>query len=602
MRPSQVLDLMETLANISPASPHRGGLLLSKKDAETTREVYQQWLLLLVDLGYLPPDELKRTGHRLLSDMLKVDVLDLINSLTECLMLVRAQTDNGFKAHCNKVSSHLFSLLSEDRDKYLAGDVFAAKRLIQLFSYMSRLTLQDIDLSQSLLEGYLQVEAEMPQFEATPFLKTLNKIIQGWFGSYVPEEIAPSHGPGGVSGHGRCSLEVKYKDLTSDQLLEYAFGKPNWIVGPIHSNMDRISQTIFVPKSYKTFRTISMEPSTLQYFQQGVWRTIERQVQHSWYLRNHIGFREQERNQRLAKLGSIGRNYATLDLSSASDSVSYSLVKQLFSGTWMLRYLVACRSKRTWLPDGSIIALKKFAPMGSALCFPVETIIFAAICEQVTRNHRVSGDYSVFGDDIIVPTQCVEMTIRILQSLGFRVNHEKSYFSQQCWFRESCGAEYCDGFDVTPMRVSRKYASSDQDVRLSKLMALANTAYKYQYRNLRGFFLRKLRQSGFKCVFGPTQVLGDNVTNYHTKHRFNRNYQREEVLGSIAYNSYDSDVLKACDEAIRYRHWLESTYLRSNVNMGFQSVICKPVVKLKDAWFAAPPESDYSECLRVMSE
>ena len=228
----------------------------------------------------------------------------------------------------------------------------------------------------------------------------------------------PQHGPGGVAGHGRCTLEVKYKDLTYDQRLCYAFGTPDWVVGPVRSTLDRISETIFVPKSFKSFRTISMEPTTLQYFQQGVWKAIDSQVRRNSYLRRRIDFHDQERNQRLAAQGSLMRDYATLDLSAASDSVSYVLVKKLFKGTWLLRYLVTTRSTKTIFPDGTFLDLKKFAPMGSSLCFPVESIIFASICEYVTRRHHVNGHYSVFGDDIIVPTQCAETTIQLLNSLG----------------------------------------------------------------------------------------------------------------------------------------------------------------------------------------
>lgn len=411
MRPIQSILVLEDLRVQLRGPLFRKGIRLSPDDCSTVVDVYQQWILLMIDLGYLDPCTLKGDALRLLNDMMQKDVLDLNNAFSELLDKTRIQDFKGFKALCKRITPRLFKIIKGDMEMCSQGDVYSAKRLIQLFAFTGRLTLNDIDLTHECLETYTAVEEHMLD-ELPEFLTNgLNAIIRRWLKPFDTTRIIQSHGPGGVSGHGRIELQSKYKDLTSDSLLEYAFGAPKWVSEKMPSSMDRISQTIFVPKSYKTFRTISMEPTTLQYCQQGVWSEIDRVVASSKFLKARIGFHEQERNQRLAKRGSINRNYATIDLSAASDSVSYALVKKLFRGTKLLRYLVATRSRRTLLPDGRLISLKKFAPMGSALCFPVETIIFASICAYVTHGHGVSGDFSVFGDDIIVPTQCVEQVM-----------------------------------------------------------------------------------------------------------------------------------------------------------------------------------------------
>lgn len=591
MRPNQAFHVLETLRIQFSVPLCRKGVELSLDDSQTVLDVYQQWLLLILDLGYLHPEALQRDAQRLWIDMIHADVYDLNSAFAECLHSIRTQNFRGFKGLCSRISSHLYSMIREDIELVSQGDVYAAQRLVQLFSYTSRLSLNDIDLTQQLLRDYLAIEEKIQSEFPSKLIHSLNRIIRRWIGSFEPSHPHAQHGPGGIAGHGRCSLEVKYKDLTTDQRLEYAFGEPIWVVGPIRSTLDRISQTIFVPKSYKTFRTISMESSTLQYFQQGVWGVIDELVAKSSYLRNRIGFHDQTRNTQLAKQGSIARNFATIDLSAASDSVGYDLVKKLFRGTWLLRYLVATRSTKTLLPDGRIVELKKFAPMGSALCFPIETIIFASICEYVTREHRVSGQYSVFGDDIIVPTQCVDQTMKTLTSLGFVVNNDKSFYRKDCWFRESCGGEFCDGFDVTPMRVSRKYASRERLVRLAKLIELANNAFKKGYRNLRYFFVRKLRDAGFIALFAPTEVLADSYSNYHTKRRWNRDLQRIDVKITTFHTKYGDRLLDSQDESIRYRHWLESTFERNSLGDGFESVICKPTVYVQDTWRAKPYES-----------
>lgn len=601
MRPSQTILVLEDLRKISSGPLYRKGVALSANDSQTVFDVYQQWLLLSLDLGYLHHVSLERVARRLWSDMTKMDVLDLNNAFADLLSLIRLQKNKGFKALCARISSHLYSLLKDDFELILTGDVYAAKRLIQLFSYTSRLTLTDIDLAQQCLDDYMAIEDEMSTYRPRMILKSLNEIIKRWMTSFDPDQIHFGHGPGGVAGHGRTALQVKYNDLTSDALTDYVFGEPHWVQSPIPSRLDRISETIFVPKSYKTFRTISMEPSTLMYLQQGVLKEITRVIYSSKKLKIHIGPRDQERNQLLAREGSINRKYATIDLSAASDSVSYSLVKEVFKGTKLLPYLVATRSPRTLLPDGRLIKLKKFAPMGSALCFPIETIIFAAICQYVTREHNVLDDYSVYGDDIIVPTQCAQDVMNTLNILGFAVNDGKSFYDPQCWFRESCGGEYCDGFDVSPMRISRKYHNNLQDVKLTSLVDLANAAYEKGFRNLRYFFILKLRNkkvrfpeprtklvanASYVLFFSPTNVHGDNYTNYHTERRWNHDLQRIEAKAT----SFSTRFVKIGDETTRLRHWFEATHNRFTVGDGFQSHIGKSIVLPKNRWLEKPYE------------
>lgn len=595
MRPIQTILVLEAVRDSFSRPLYRKEEELSSNDRGTVMDVYLQWLLLMIDLGYLHHESLERDSRRLLTDMVEKDVLDLNNAFAELLGKVRTQDIRGFKALCGSISTHLYSFIKKDVVRIPDGDVYAGSRLVQLTSYTSRLSLNDIDLTQSCLDSYMETENGILDYYPNYLTTFLNNVIKKWFKSFDPERIHRAHGPGGVAGHGRVSAEVKYRDLTSDTMLSYAFGDPDWIHSPIPSNLDRISQTIFVPKSYKTFRTISMEPATLMFFQQGIWGEIDRVVASSRWLKSRIGFHEQERNQELARKGSLERTYATIDLSAASDSVSYELVKRCFRGTKLLRYLVTTRSKRTLLPDGRLINLKKFAPMGSALCFPVETIIFAAICHLVTREHGVTGDFSVFGDDIIVPTQCAEDVMNILVELGFSPNREKSFYDPTCWFRESCGAEYVDGFDVTPMRVSRKYAHTARDVRATGFIDSANSAYQRGFKNLRQFFLRKLQEVEFVPLFGPEHLQGDNYTNYHTLRRWNSDLQKIEAKTT----SVVAKSSKNQDEALRLRHWFESTFLRLPRKRGysrdiweegFVADVSRKTVLLKERWNEKPFE------------
>jgi hypothetical protein len=113
------------------------------------------------------------------------------------------------------------------------------------------------------------------------------------------------------------------------------------------------------------------------------------------------------------------------------------------------------------MPGGEILRTKKFAPMGSALCFPVECIIFAAIVEYAIDR---AGDppkrslYCVYGDDIVVETEYAEGVISALEEFGFTVNRDKSFYTiTHLNFRESCGGEFLFGDDVAPVRIPRRF-------------------------------------------------------------------------------------------------------------------------------------------------
>jgi len=560
-------------------------------------EAYQQWLSLAYDLEYLHPDTLQRDARRLFTDMVRVDVLVLLSAMAECYQFLQLGTGNGFKARCSKISQHLFAIVKKDYDLMMEGHLYAHKRLIQLFSYLNRLSLREIDLSQQCVSDYLESEELIPPIYPEPLVRALNKIVKRWFGPFVPYEIVPGHGPGSVAGIKRPTLFAKYQNLASDARLRYAFGADWWCSRSSSIHLDRTSQTIFVPKSYKTFRTISMEPSTLQYFQQGVWKVIDKYVRNRSYLRNHFDFHNVDRNRSLAREGSARGNYATIDLSAASDSVGYELVKKIFKGTWLLRFIVTTRSTQTILPNGETVSLKKFAPMGSALCFPIETIIFSAICQHVTRGLGVDGDFSVYGDDIIVPTSCSERLVRVLSGLGFRVNLKKSFTSPDCRYRESCGGEFVDGFEVTPMRISRTYNSTDYCDHFTALISLANEAYQRNFYALRHFFLRKMRSHGIKPLFAPTSILGPSYSNYHLSRRLNKDLQREEVRGSaikakrLTSLHLEDDLFQEYEE-IRYRHWLESTYLRQRLEWAFESYVGETAEYVTYQWFNAPLDAN----------
>jgi hypothetical protein len=157
-----------------------------------------------------------------------------------------------------------------------------------------------------------------------------------------------------------------------------------------------------------------------------------------------VDIRDQSLNQRRALEGSLTGALATLDLSSASDTISREIVYELLPLEWA-ELLNWGRSTTVELPNGETMVQAKFASMGNGFTFPLETLIFwglaAACCDR-------DSDASVYGDDIIIPSDKYADLTEVLRYAGFLVNAGKSFCNGP--FRESCGTDYFRGIDVRP--------------------------------------------------------------------------------------------------------------------------------------------------------
>jgi hypothetical protein len=159
-----------------------------------------------------------------------------------------------------------------------------------------------------------------------------------------------------------------------------------------------------------------------------------------------IDLSDQGRNQQLAKEGSISGKLATIDLSMASDTLSYNAVALLIPSDWF-KYLSSVRSP-CYRFGSKLYSYAKFSSMGNGATFALETLIFAAAAYAVGSKR-----FSVYGDDIIVETELFEPLSALLCELGFTVNQEKSFATGP--FRESCGGNFFEGIDITPFYVRK---------------------------------------------------------------------------------------------------------------------------------------------------
>jgi hypothetical protein len=156
----------------------------------------------------------------------------------------------------------------------------------------------------------------------------------------------------------------------------------------------------------------------------------------------------QDIHRQVACEASKDGHLATIDLSNASDTVSYNLVKLLLPAKWF-HLLDSLRSPFT-LINGKWVKLEKFSSMGNGFTFELETLLFLAISLVAVRQKTipVRGSVLVYGDDIIVPSTSAKNVIEFLKFLGFTPNEKKTF--SEGWFRESCGGDYFRGAAVRP--------------------------------------------------------------------------------------------------------------------------------------------------------
>jgi len=219
---------------------------------------------------------------------------------------------------------------------------------------------------------------------------------------------------------------------------------------PLSIEVVRGSVLFTVPKTSEIDRCACKEPGLNMFLQKGVGAFLRRRLRSV----ARLDLSDQTRNQNLARIGSLG-SLATIDLSSASDTISNALVFRLLPSEWF-HYLNAIRSQECCV-NGEWVELSMFSSMGNAFTFELETLIFWALSHACKHHLGVRGTVSVYGDDIIVPVQCAGFLARCFSFFGFKVNPKKSYWSGP--FRESCGKHWHKGTDVTPFYVREPITS-----------------------------------------------------------------------------------------------------------------------------------------------
>lgn len=338
---------------------------------------------------------------------------------------------------------------------------------------------------------------------------------------------------------------------------------------PPHVDCISWNRVEFVPKSWKTHRTIACEPTGNIPFQLAFDSYVKSRLQ-----KHGIDLSDQTRNQHLAYVGSLGGGLATIDLSMASDTVSYNTVAWMLPHPWF-KYLedTRCRSYRL---AGEEKVYAKFSSMGNGATFSLETLLFFAAVKAVG-----SKVHAVYGDDIVIEEDLAPKLLRLLRFLGFLPNVDKSYLTGP--FRESCGCDYYEGVDVTPFYI-RDVSDWDKPNLCHNLNGLARVSHEgllwsyvrdltvqaklplvpYSYDTAHGVFIHPSHAYEKKRLRSKGQILKSKgyVRKGTTRHSrdsrslalwfLNRNHRVPEQMVRISLRDYALQFRETPTPATRY--------------------------------------------------
>lgn len=262
----------------------------------------------------------------------------------------------------------------------------------------------------------------------------------GFWREYLQEPYG-RHGPGAVAGRekGRQKWAFSYIPGINPRLYSW---RPEGF--PFRSKAEPYARMIAVPKDFRGPRIICIEPKEFQFAQQGLMELLYKTMHASPVLRTSLDMLDTSASRALC----YRSDTATIDLKDASDNISLRLVKLLFP-TWMYKLLTRYRSRG--LKHEGVLPYKSFATMGSAVCFPVESLVFWVIARSAMNLRGHPRDtLRVFGDDVGCTKRNFSCISEAYSLCGFILNPEKT--CHETPIRESCG-EYT--FWLRPCMITR---------------------------------------------------------------------------------------------------------------------------------------------------
>jgi hypothetical protein len=439
-------------------------------------------------------------------------------------------------------------------------------------------------------------------------LHSLTRNVAASLGYLDTWSIRPKHGPGVVSDGKVVKFNFDNWPRKLATLFPPDFFASHDFVDRTVSDRELPSRLACVPKTQKGPRLIACEPTAHQWIQGGLQRWFEDAIRRH-PLGLSIDFSNQEYSKEMALEASRTGNFCTVDLSAASDRLSTRLVEYIFqSNITILDALHASRSRLLVIPKeitgeavDKHLCLSKFAPMGSACTFPVQTVVFTILSHFAIMVTEGDNDVSmeafrkrsslvrVFGDDIIVPNHVYPVLRQILESVLLRVNDSKSY--HEGFFREACGLDAYGGFDVTPAYLRNEYNARDP-ASMASVIECSNNFYKKGLWHSADYLLKTVPESERKLLpvsrmdVGSCTIFTFGKDSANLKRRLNPYLQREEyrVLEISAINQRR----RGTGEASLFQYFTEAPPADRMIKWESGQAE-RPRLRKKTRWVAALP-------------
>lgn len=468
--------------------------------------------------------------------------------------LVRSRDTVGLSCLADRLSTQ--SMLKK-RLIHCGADAFAFYIQYQLGAFLKKFPFKGTDTRSPAIASFAKAERACSLYNNENYksLLKMDSTFHPIFGGCVEEirsdiekligalpdygrvEERASHGPGVSLGPlykgGKCTTYYKWSNLpytvtkgALNAAKQAILADPRWIGALDHWYRKRCnnyyapidvddfwlrilsvvdgSRITTVPKSARTDRTIAIEPLLNVYLQLGVDRVFKSRLKKRW----KYDLSTQKVNRDLAKEGAAVGNYATIDLSAASDTISLKICEILLPPAWY-DFLCDIRSPKGVL-DGYKGSFEKISSMGNGFTFALESLIFGAIVRHVMRRRKNHGKTAVYGDDLIVPTCVAPDVVSLLELCGFSINSDKSFLSGP--FRESCGSDWFLQYNVRPVFLKRP-ARTVMDLfyihnRLYAQEANLHWSWEVSFQKTRRY-IRQYIPKKFGRMYGPISETTD---------------------------------------------------------------------------------------------
>lgn len=398
--------------------------------------------------------------------------LDAIHQCTCPLRTLDVDSTVSVNVSCSEYLSTLSRYYTETLASLASGEVSHDRAATALFRAKALRKWKVVGVESAkvrrdeAISGFYRRNAEASAASPVPFpyAGAMRRILKAWLplteadpsGNLGPLEKACAER---LTAPRKVMTFANWCTTTRELFADNPSAEPiHWPEIPLdhadaYKNVGRLQA---VPKTVDKDRLITVEPLYRKYAQQWVRQLLLESI-HAGPLRGtcmDLGYTDGPAMQRrLALKASRTGTYATLDLSDASDRITYNQVMTVFP-SWVCALLDATRceyvSDEAGIGQG-VQKLAIYAGMGNATTFVVETLFFSAFVKAYAWAHGLRTRVSVFGDDIICSS---DVAARLLEEdfEFFKINRAKSFVGADK-LRESCGIFALDGEDITVPKV-----------------------------------------------------------------------------------------------------------------------------------------------------